>query len=435
MPRVFTTRTAASTPVTPTTPDTIEAKAKEKAPVQIMPRSFRSLFVHQIIPDPQTEAARPGPLLDLELEKIKSLADSMRLVGQLQPVTVIEAPKTPEDRRKPEDPNLKQYFLIAGRRRFAAAQLIEKETGQDFKLHAIVWGDDLDAFRAAVHENIKRRGLTPLQFAHLIQSCRLRFGWQGAKEVAEFLGVSRAQVYKLLEKPAHMPQEVYDALLAKIASGRTAADSAFYALTHVTDAEELKRAEELAAQEYAEDTDDVETAEVEGGEEADAEIAAEAAETEPAENAGNAQEVPSGGAGGSTSTPPPPAITPATGKRAKTTVPANSTTAKKAVASKKPIEPVKIQKKHLKQAVEETKVKKAKAEGKPEPATIKLTTVAKTHLHLNTFLGEMLDMAKENPLAQNFTVELGKYLEAKSTQSDVLMYWKRVLYLMKKATR
>jgi hypothetical protein len=106
--------------------------------------------------------------------------------------------------------------------------------------------------RAAIHANLKRRGLTALQFAHLCANLRKEHNWTGTAEVAKYLGVSRAQVSqhdKLLQRPEGMSRKAYNDLLALVQAGRAGSDTAFYTLTHVEPAkagEVLERAQALA---------------------------------------------------------------------------------------------------------------------------------------------------------------------------------------------
>jgi ParB-like chromosome segregation protein Spo0J len=144
------------------------------------------------------------------------------------------------------------YSLIEGRRRLTAAEFIEAN-GTAFPLACVVrYGSAKEARRIAIHANIKRRGLTALQFAHLCADLRKEHNWEGTLELSKYLQVSRAKISehdKLLRKPDAMDQQTYERLLALVQAGRMGASTAFYALTHVEpDAVSgiLERAQELA---------------------------------------------------------------------------------------------------------------------------------------------------------------------------------------------
>jgi ParB-like chromosome segregation protein Spo0J len=165
------------------------------------------------------------------------LAASLREIGQIVPLVVEMQGAVP--------------VLVDGRRRLEAAQLLDSDE-HPFKLDCVVRTNGGDPLQTAIHANLKRRGYTPLQFAKLCAELRKSHKWEGTAEVAQYLGVSRAQVSqhdKLLSKPTGMDKATYESLLAKVGSGLMGADAAFYALTHVEPekaAEVLQRAEELA---------------------------------------------------------------------------------------------------------------------------------------------------------------------------------------------
>lgn len=205
--------------------------------------SFVLLRPGDILLDEETGIARPDPPPASERKDLRDLADSLNRIGQIVPVIV---------RRD----NGGRFLLVDGRRRREAALLIESTPGvaKPFPLTCVVQPQQngADALQTAIHANIKRRGYTPIQNAYLAKELRARYGWTGTKEVADYLGVSRAWVSqhdKLLKRPAAMPVEVYNSLLAKLSAGYMGADAAFYALTHIApekSGETLAKAAEIA---------------------------------------------------------------------------------------------------------------------------------------------------------------------------------------------
>ena len=186
-----------------------------------------------------TVHARPGPEPADEPAQLRRLGKSLKTTGQWAPLIV----------RKHNG----RWRIVIGSRRFKAAQV--EHIPELMCLEAPVSKNDDELTRAAIHENIKRRGLSHLQFAHLCKELRDEHGWTSAQEVADYLGCSRAQVTqhdKLLRKPDGMPQATYDELIDKLANGRLGADAAFYTLSHVvanhTDVV-LERAKEIALEE------------------------------------------------------------------------------------------------------------------------------------------------------------------------------------------
>jgi len=194
----------------------------------------------RIVFTPSNLSGRPGPFPSDEQKAIDGLSFELSGVGQIVPIVV-----------GPPDPD-GFYPLIDGRRRVLAAKQIK-----NFRLKAVIGHAQTpaEAQRHAIHANMKRRGLTALQMAHLIANLRREHAWEGTKEVAKYLGVSRAYVSehdKLLRKPAGMSDATYAELLALLQAGRMGAQTAFYTLTHVEPeqaAAVVTRAEEIAQDE------------------------------------------------------------------------------------------------------------------------------------------------------------------------------------------
>jgi ParB/RepB/Spo0J family partition protein len=196
-----------------------------------------TLTLDQIILDPITDV-RTGSVAKDEEQKLDSLARTLYEQGQLQPVVV----------RPNGQPG--KYLLIAGRRRFAAAHIIEEKSKQPFPLRAmLVHKSDDEAYAAAIQENLARRQFSPVELAQQIKQIRERLGLTGtdwSKGVAEFLHVSRATVTqhaKLLDLPAKIQ--------AKVHSGLLSAQSAFDLAAIETSQQEavLQQAEAMADQE------------------------------------------------------------------------------------------------------------------------------------------------------------------------------------------
>ena len=88
------------------------------------------------------------PRRDFNEEALQELADSIKELGVIQPITL----------RKMEDDT---YQIIAGERRFRASQLAGKTSIPAYILNA----DDEDTMEMALIENIQREDLNPLEIA------------------------------------------------------------------------------------------------------------------------------------------------------------------------------------------------------------------------------------------------------------------------------
>jgi len=218
------------------------------------------LRADQIQIDPVIAKARSGPVPANERIKIESLALSIRTLGQLVPC-IVEPIEPSQD--NPVDNNSRyhqKYRLVDGWRRVQAATHINQTVDPGFELLCIVRESDTDPLRAALHANLKRRGLSPLQFAYLCSDLRTMHGWKGTRELAQYLQVSRATISqhdKLLAKPEGMEDSTYRDLLDKVANGSMGAEAAFELLTHVDPTQAgrvLENAGEKAAHEAIPDT-------------------------------------------------------------------------------------------------------------------------------------------------------------------------------------
>lgn len=212
----------------------VETVLKAESPAQPL-SGIAELILHKrpddIKIDPRNQKARPGPVTGNEASKIVELAQSMRELGQIVPLIGW----------LDEDYN---FWALDGARRIKAAQLIESEDKPRVFPLACFVNNSFHDERLVYHVNLKRRGLTPLQLALAFEETNREKGWTGTKKLAEYFGVSRAQVsqhLKILNKPADMSDEAYQQLLSKLNSGLLGSESAFFLLTQV----KLAKAEEV----------------------------------------------------------------------------------------------------------------------------------------------------------------------------------------------
>ena len=123
---------------------------------------------------------RYQPRKDIDPEKIKELADSIKAQGIIQPIVL----------RKIED---EHYEIIAGERRWRAAQLAGLQ-----EVPVIVKEiDDRAAMAIALIENIQREDLNPLEEAEALKRLLDEFELTH-QQIADAIGKSRATVTNLL---------------------------------------------------------------------------------------------------------------------------------------------------------------------------------------------------------------------------------------------
>ena len=166
------------------------------------------------IPQKREERERPGvneiaideievnpyqPRTDFDATALKELADSIRVQGIIQPITV----------RKLAD---RQYQIIAGERRYQAAKI----AGLD-KLPAYVrLADDQQMLEMAIIENIQREDLNAIEIAlsykRLMTECDLN-----QEEMADRVGKNRSTVtnyLRLLKLPPDIQAAIRDKKLS-----------------------------------------------------------------------------------------------------------------------------------------------------------------------------------------------------------------------------
>lgn len=147
------------------------------------------------------------PRAGFELEELKSLADSIRMHGVLQPIMV--QPGRLEGR----------WQLISGERRLKGAKLAGLETIPSIVSDRCNAGEQLTL---ALVENIQRTDLDDVELAHAFQRMSSEFG-QTQEEISNTVGKSRSHVantLRLLELSGPMQEAIRE---GKISPGHARA--------------------------------------------------------------------------------------------------------------------------------------------------------------------------------------------------------------------
>ena len=133
------------------------------------------------LPLDQLEGGRYQPRREFDPAALQALAQSIRTQGVVQPIVVRALPESDH------------YEIIAGERRWRAAQLAELET-----IPSIIRDiSDEMAVAVALIENIQREDLNPLEEANALQRLTGEFGMTH-QAIAEAVGRSRVGVSNLL---------------------------------------------------------------------------------------------------------------------------------------------------------------------------------------------------------------------------------------------
>ena len=151
------------------------------------------------IPVDMVEPNPYQPRMSFDNEALNDLADSIRTLGLIQPITV---------RRKSDD----RFQIISGERRFRACRLCNMDMIPAYVMEA----DDQGMLEMAIVENIQRENLDPIEVAmsyqRLIDECRLT-----QEQMAERVGKKRASVtntLRLLRLPAKVQHDLKVGLIS-----------------------------------------------------------------------------------------------------------------------------------------------------------------------------------------------------------------------------
>lgn len=120
------------------------------------------------------------PRLDMDPEKLQELADSIKAQGIIQPIIVRKL-------------NHDQYEIIAGERRWRAAQLASLS-----EVPVVIKDlDDRAVMAVALIENLQREDLNPLEEAEALKRLLAEFSMTH-QQIAEAIGKSRTTITNLL---------------------------------------------------------------------------------------------------------------------------------------------------------------------------------------------------------------------------------------------
>ncbi|MFA5622874.1 MAG: ParB/RepB/Spo0J family partition protein [Candidatus Dojkabacteria bacterium] len=152
--------------------------------------SYREKFdINKITPNPYQ------PRMNIDPEELISIADSIREHGIIQPLIVTK------------DKSSDNYFIIAGERRFRAAQL----AGLKYIPIVIKESSPQEMLEIALIENIQRKDLNPLEEANSFIQLQDEFGLS-QDEIAQKVGLNRVTITNKI-RLLKLPDEVKEVVL------------------------------------------------------------------------------------------------------------------------------------------------------------------------------------------------------------------------------
>ena len=180
--------------------------------------AYRLLPIYKVEPNPDQ------PRQDFDEEELEALAESIRIHGVIQPLTVREMGSG--------------YFqIIAGERRWRAARLAQLSEVPV----VVVEADDKKAMELALIENLQRQDLNPVEEALGYQSLMEDYGLT-QEEAANRVGKSRPAVANAL-RLLNLNTDV----LEMVRSGKLTAGHARAVLSLKTEKKQLEAARKIAA--------------------------------------------------------------------------------------------------------------------------------------------------------------------------------------------
>ena len=136
--------------------------------------AYRQLPIYKVEPNPDQ------PRQDFDEEELAALAESIRIHGVIQPLTVRETPSG-------------YYQIIAGERRWRAA----RQAGLKEVPAVIIEADDRKAMELALIENLQRQDLNPVEEALGYQTLMQDYGLT-QEDTAKQVGKSRPAIANAL---------------------------------------------------------------------------------------------------------------------------------------------------------------------------------------------------------------------------------------------
>lgn len=156
------------------TSKSVSSSTQAESSKHLEDNALLQISVQKIVPSPYQ------PRRDIDEEALKDLADSIAAQGIIQPIVVRQV-------------KANQYELIAGERRWRAAQLVGLDT-----IPAMLKDiDDATAMALALIENIQREQLNPIEEAYALKRLTEEFAMTH-QAVAKAVGRSRTSVTNLM---------------------------------------------------------------------------------------------------------------------------------------------------------------------------------------------------------------------------------------------
>jgi len=169
-----------------------------------------------ILPNPHQ------PRMKIDPNDLIGLADSIRANGVIQPLIVTR------------DLNSDKYFIIAGERRYRAAQL----AGLKYVPVVIKESSPQQMLELALIENIQRKDLNPLEEAHAFAQLQDEFGLK-QRDIGKKLGLSRVTITNK-RRLLNLPDSVQEMVL-----NETITEGHARALLGIKDSESLVAAADI----------------------------------------------------------------------------------------------------------------------------------------------------------------------------------------------
>lgn len=154
---------------------------------------LKSLPLSALVPSPT------NPRTHFDTDKLQELGESLKVLGQLQPIVVRKMPITVVPAEKLEHGHDDYFEIVCGHRRYLALEIAKLETAQALVREL----SDRDVLEAQIVENGQREDIHPMEecigFGRILENPEYKALPDPVQTLAEKIGKSKSYVYQRLK--------------------------------------------------------------------------------------------------------------------------------------------------------------------------------------------------------------------------------------------
>lgn len=154
---------------------------------------LKSLPITALVPSPT------NPRTHFDNDKLRELGESLKVLGQLQPIVVRKMPLTVVPAEKLEHGHDDYFEIVCGHRRYLALEIAKLETAQALVREL----SDRDVLEAQIVENGQREDIHPMEecigFGRILENPEYKALPDPVQTLADKIGKSKSYVYQRLK--------------------------------------------------------------------------------------------------------------------------------------------------------------------------------------------------------------------------------------------